>query len=376
MPVFQPIREFLDSQEVSSLLAENKRCLVSLPETATVAEGLQTLAKEGILSVPILDQDGEYEGALSVGDCLKNFTTMLEGNHPRWIDFADDIREESIRACAKLFLAKPVQKLQHPGELWLMTAGFKSSVLDACVESFNIQELHVHHRLYLCAPAQAEAHTETKGTEVTVVSVAPGSEKPGATGLKVSHVLSQTDVVRLIHKNADKFSEILSKTVDEVELTDHAVFTTSVTTSALKAFGFMAKDKKSSIGLVDEDGKLVGNLSSSDIRFCSNEDDFPLLLHPAGLFSLAVHGVSGAASKADLLEGKGPSPSDLTGKWGDVMSAWPLVSVKEESTLKEVLDALVKHSIHRVYVLDGEGKPVSIITLTDLLRLFTKPPPQ
>ena len=42
----------------------------------------------------------------------------------------------------------------------------------------------------------------------------------------------------------------------------HAV---PATLPALEAFGFMARDHKSALGLTDG-GKLVGNLSVSDIR--------------------------------------------------------------------------------------------------------------
>jgi CBS domain-containing protein len=36
---------------------------------------------------------------------------------------------------------------------------------------------------------------------------------------------------------------------------------------------------------------------------------------------------------------------------------------------------LAVKGLHRVYVTDAAGKPVSIITLTDVLRLITRVPP-
>mgnify|MGYP001810235750 CR=1 FL=1 len=42
------------------------------------------------------------------------------------------------------------------------------------------------------------------------------------------------------------------------------------------------------------------------------------------------------------------------------------------------MELLAVKGLHRVYVTDAAGKPVSIITLTDVLRLITKvpaPPP-
>lgn len=58
------------------------------------------------------------------------------------------------------------------------------------------------------------------------------------------------------------------------------MMTVPATLPALEAFGFMARDHKSSLGLVDG-GKLVANLSAAHLRGLAPEE-FPLLLLPAG----------------------------------------------------------------------------------------------
>lgn len=74
-----------------------------------------------------------------------------------------------------------------------------------------------------------------------------------------------------------------------------------MTTTALEAFGHMARDRRSSLGITDTPGgKLISNLSVSDLRGLT-ADDFPLLLLPVGEFILVRQGL---ASKADALEGK------------------------------------------------------------------------
>ena len=50
----------------------------------------------------------------------------------------------------------------------------------------------------------------------------------------------------------------------------------------------------------------------------------------------------------------------------DIMSS-DVVSVKEEASVKDILDLLLKHKISGVPVVDGSGKPVGVVSEADLL---------
>jgi hypothetical protein len=76
--------------------------------------------------------------------------------------------------------------------------------------------LQVHHRLYVCVSAREQpANTVAK---TTVVNITPGTERLAATGLKVSHVVSQSDVVKLLWGNKSVMTDVLIATVGELEL--------------------------------------------------------------------------------------------------------------------------------------------------------------
>jgi len=60
------------------------------------------------------------------------------------------------------------------------------------------------------------------------------------------------------------------------------------------------------------------------------------------------------------------------GKYTELLSTAPVVAVNGSNTLEEVLEILAIKGLHRVYVVDAAKKPISIITLTDVLRLVTK----
>ena len=51
----------------------------------------------------------------------------------------------------------------------------------------------------------------------------------------------------------------------------------------------------------------------------------------------------------------------------------PVKTLPPSASFAQLLDLLVQTHLHRVYVVDADNKPLSIITLTDLLRLVSKP---
>jgi CBS domain-containing protein len=55
-----------------------------------------------------------------------------------------------------------------------------------------------------------------------------------------------------------------------------------------------------------------------------------------------------------------------------VLAGTPLVTLPPTASFGELLDAFVANRAHRVHVVDDDFKPISIITLTDVLRLVTK----
>ena len=51
--------------------------------------------------------------------------------------------------------------------------------------------------------------------KTTVVNVTPGSERVAASGLKVTHVVSQSDVVKALFDNRSVFGPALKATIDQ-----------------------------------------------------------------------------------------------------------------------------------------------------------------
>lgn len=55
----------------------------------------------------------------------------------------DKMTAADMAALGKEFCAQTVDKLQHAGDLWLLNADDASTLMDAVIESFRIQDQHV-----------------------------------------------------------------------------------------------------------------------------------------------------------------------------------------------------------------------------------------
>ncbi|GBF91217.1 hypothetical protein Rsub_04886 [Raphidocelis subcapitata] len=355
--VFAGAKEFLRQNHLAPLLTNDLPALQTLNKWTTVGTALQALDKARVLSCPVLDEDGEYFGCLSVNDLIRSLNATLQAKDPEWTEKLDEMTPADLLSLGKEFCAQTVDKLQHAGDLWLLNADDASTLMDA-----------VHHRLYVCSTAQPGRMIRSPSQKTTVVNVTPGSERMAASGLKVTHVVSQTDVIKLLWQNRACFGPTLNATIEELEMDDGACWTVPASMPALEAFGFMARDHKSSLGLVDA-GKLVANLSVSDLRGLTPEE-FPLLLLSAAEFVAVRNGIAGV-TKEEALAGKRVAGAK-EGGYAAVFAAAPVVTVSTSSTFEEVLGALVNKSLHRIYVVDGAGAAVSIVTPTDILRLITR----
>jgi len=108
----------------------------------------------------------------------------------------------------------------------------------------------------------------------------------------------------------------------------------------------MLKNKVSAVGVVDEDGLLVGVVSGTDLRIIGpHASNFSLLLKPV----------------RELVE--------QTRELNSVLLV-PVVKVRETDTLGIVIEEMEDNCIHRVFVVDDEGKPLCVLSMKDVLLEF------
>jgi CBS domain-containing protein len=182
----------------------------------------------------------------------------------------------------------------------------------------------------------------------------------------IDAVLSQSDVIRLLNKHLDDLGDVTNKSLHDIGLggdwddgsdpgsgagvvPGDEVTCVLPTASALEAFSLMNAWGLSAVGVVSEPrGPLVDCLSVSDLRGVK-AGDFTSL--NASVSEFRKRGRMAGANPID------PAP----------------VTVRPDADLGEVISKMCDRGVHRVFVTDLEGRPVRMITPTDILRSITMP---
>jgi len=159
-------------------------------------------------------------------------------------------------------------------------------------------------------------------------------------GKKAYRVLSQSDVVAYLYKHRIEVKDIITKKLSELKIAPKPVKTISTSTSALDGFKNMTTDKVSALAVVDENGKLVANLSASDLR-----------------------GITSRRLK-DALK---PVLEFIQSSRGFVRDP---VTISLDDTLETAMHRVVNEGLHRLWIVDAQGKPVGCVSLSDLICTF------
>jgi 5'-AMP-activated protein kinase regulatory gamma subunit len=147
-----------------------------------------------------------------------------------------------------------------------------------------------------------------------------------------------------------------------------ALVTVPPTIPAIEAFARMCEARVSGVGVLDDRGSLIANLSVSDVR-CIQPEHFGILGLPTAEFLALLHGTSYAGfSGAGAPSEFASNPFFAKMNEGGFRRTGPyLVTATPETRFRELLRSFLTHGVHRVYVCEG-GKPVDVVTLTDALR--------
>mmetsp|Transcript_1047 Transcript_1047/g.1438 ORF Transcript_1047/g.1438 Transcript_1047/m.1438 type:complete len:326 (-) Transcript_1047:45-1022(-) len=160
-------------------------------------------------------------------------------------------------------------------------------------------------------------------------------------------LISQSDVVHFLLKKANNnelpehMMEIIKRPLSELNLGNplgNKLILVKKSQAAIDAFVEMSSKNVSAVPVTDENGKIVANLSASDLRGITGHQLSDLNLHVL-----------------DFIEKR-------TGK----KPAHPVTSETENSLL-EVMQQTVGAKVHRTWVVDSDAKPVSVVTFTDII---------
>jgi CBS domain-containing protein len=300
----------------------------------TIEYALEQLAKADILSAPVFTQEGII-GSVDILDILSFVCQLIEkGQHVE--DFKEKLEKEFKKEVG-FIMNKSKRDYWH---------SIPSKI-----------DLH-------------EAITKLADPNIHRLTVFD-SENPA----HVQGVLSQYGVLQFLNSQKPRLDERLKLKVRDVWPESRPVYTVKCTESVLSAFYAMNISKISGMAVVDESGKMVGNISASDIRHAG----------------LPKYGSKVATLISDLnmtlatfIGLTPPEISRFPNMGPEIPSSQNLPKLEQktvswEDNLETILgilsgrfnsSVLGETHIHRVYVIDESGKPVRAITSEDLLAQF------
>jgi len=390
MPLlFDEIKDFLTKAKLNSFISENPHVLAVVARNATIGYAFQVLQGKKVLSLPVVDEEGEYVGVLSMKDIAsglhRTVSANLGANYIEELELGS-VSVEEITNIGFFFMGKQVSSLMHDADIW-MKGDADSNLLSVITDGFLVRGHKIQHRIYVCDPSKPnQKHFmkrvgSTTHITTTVVNNELGSEKESGTSWRPTDVVAQSDIIRYLWQHREVLGLASDATLEQLGLSDGACMVVGHNTPALVAFDHMTVDGKSSVAIVDDKGRLVGNLTLAHLRDLPISH-FHLLLRPVTHY-LAV------------LAGIGPSPADVAAgaevrvTSDELLSKVPPLTVTPSTSFAELLFTLVSLNqggmnsnriLHRAHVVNGEGKPVTIITLSDVLRTIIKaeprPPPK
>lgn len=361
-------RTLLVSTKVSSLKALGGRVVV-LRDSATVEQALGVMAKHKIISAPVI---------VTPEDCASDQALHDAGEAADILGFIDikDILNSflsgiDIPALNEIKLLQRMRILEDKGAAFGTTKlrdlnyiGTDGDFIHASQANSTLLDLVVNGLLQ-----PRNTGSSGKGHVVHRIALFNNS---GC----ITQIISQSDIIKFLHQHKVRLGPLGSMTVEDLKLISHHVEGVHPETPAIEAMSLMSRKRISSLAVLDANGKIVGNFSMSDMRTIVSEH-FGALALPVGEFLASEHrteyvgfnrlheeGVEGTAGHkfvCDRVSRQRPrTPGEEVGQ--------ALVLGRKTTTLAQVIEMLVKHRIHRLYIVDEVEVPIGIITCTDILR--------
>jgi len=273
--------------------------------TDSAFHALGLLRKSNVLSAPVLDKEcNEYIGFVDMVDLVQlivdEFTeTELQGESLlSLVEMSDTFQKTRVKDIINLSSRDPFVPVQDGSSL------------------FSVIEVMAKHKVHRV----------------------PLIDHQG----RVSNLITQSAIVSYLAMHLPELGPITEKTVAEFLPGHKEVITVDINARAIEAFKSMVEHKVSAVGVVDEEGKLTGNISVKDIRVVAANPRFIQRLYwDVREFLFKIN-----SERVNIVN--------------------PAISCSAKDTWGQVIQRLAASKVHRIYVV-ANFTPISVISLFDAL---------
>jgi len=154
----------------------------------------------------------------------------------------------------------------------------------------------------------------------------------------ISNIVSQSDILKTMIIRHDLLGDKKDVMLQLTGLITEGVETVKDTQNVINCLRHMRNRSVNGVAVVDSQGVIVHNFSSSDLLYLT-EDNFHLLALSVNDFLFRLYGYTK-----------------------------PPVVCRRDDKLENLLLKFSTYGVHRVFIVDNTNRPTGVITLTDLMR--------
>lgn len=211
----------------------------------------------------------------------------------------------------------------------------------------------------------ARTKTESCGEEDDLDQVLESLLGPGRRAVvlrdgKPQSIITQSTVIMFLHGKSKEFEAMMSSYVAKDVCTD-GVITIEDQATALTAFQTLVAQGVSSLTITDESGNAITVISATDLVMAlGHQENKSAILSELRAFNVVQF--VGDSRKPDK-------------RFSHTRA--PIISVTMDSPLGQVIEKFATTRVHRMLVIPhGTRKPEGVVSLVDICRILTKPPPE
>lgn len=346
----------LKDKKVKELVSDKRR-LVEVPYTATLAHTMNALVANQVVAVPVAAPPGHWIGA--------GGSMILESDK-----HTGAVRKHYIGMVTMLDILahiagdNPYGGGEH-NNLEKRMAVPVSSVIGHCLESLSLWTLNPSTSILDCM------EVFSKGIHRALVPVDSSMENVAGVELVESassyRMVTQMDLIKFLKAHESELKHVLQVSLQEVGALVEPIFGVTNHTKVIDAIKSMRAGSLNAVPIVESSNpasedhsqlvngkgrKVIGTFSATDLRECPVSD-----LQSWMSVSVMEYTMSLVRS---------PSSGNMAGG----SRARELVSFYAESTVGEVVDKVVVNRVHRVWVVDRDGLLQGLVSLTDIIRVI------
>ncbi|KAM6602283.1 hypothetical protein CsatA_021892 [Cannabis sativa] len=361
----------LRDKKVKDLMVDNKRRLVEVPYTASLAHTMSALVANKVVAVPVAAPPGHWIGA--------GGSMILEADKQ-----TGAVRKHYIGMVTMLDILAHIADADDDDDVEMMINGGDhhsdcynnkldkkmsvevSSIIGHCLEGLSLWTLNPNTSILDCMEVFSKGiHRAMVPQDSQMKNVSGVELVESASSYKM---LTQMDLLVFLRQHDIELKNITSKSITELGAITDTVFAISDRTKVIDAIKSMRMALLNAVPIIqsqdtlEEDPKqlingrgrkIIGTFSATDLRGCHLSSMQTWLPLTALEFTEAI-------STSPLFQSNNSAEPPKR----------EIVACGIESTLAQVIEKAVTNYVHRVWVVDSNGLLRGLVSLTDIIRVL------